>query len=479
MKRKSGSALSNVQWAAASQFGRVAISLVSIAIFARILPASDFGLLAMATIVTNFAGILRDMGTSAAIIQRGTISNELLDTVFWSNVVFGVILGGIIAVTSPLVANVFREPAIQPLLIYLSLAFPLGSSGAPHLALLERSSRFKSIAIVEIASSACGAALGIAAALLGAGVVSLVLQSLVSTTLSTGSFWLFSRWRPTCRWSRNEFSEIIGFSGNLVGFNIINYFARNADSMLIGRFLGPVELGFYNISYRIMLFPLQNLTYVLNRAFLPIFSEQQHDRARIGRNYLKLLQFISVITAPLMLGLWTVREPFVVVVFGERWHAASSIIGWLAPTGFLQSIVSTTGAVLIATGKTRLMRNLGIVNSLIFVLSFVLGLSQGAVGVARAYFLANLLTCGIYLHYTLLQVDLRLIDVALSVSRPLLAAVTMAALIVAAQHWIVPEELTVVLKLGCLVLGGAALYGIILTAGARDILSEMRAAILK
>ncbi|MBR0797152.1 MOP flippase family protein [Bradyrhizobium jicamae] len=479
MTRKSGSAISNFQWAAAAQIGRVGLSLIGITILARILPTSDFGLLAMATIVTNFASIIRDMGTSAAVIQRSELSNELLDTVFWSNVLFGVLLGGIVALTSPLTARAFHEPAIQPLLMYLSLAFPLGSSGAPHLALLERGSRFRSIAIIEIFSTTCGVVTGVVAAMHGAGVVSLVLQTLIGTALSSILFWAVSGWRPTGHWSRAELLGILGFSGNLVGFNIINYFSRNADGMLIGRVLGPVELGVYNIAYRIMLFPLQNLTFVLNRAFLPIFSGQQHNPALIGRNYLRVLQFICVITAPMMFGLWSVREPFVLVVLGEKWRASSPIIGWLAPTGFLQSVVSTTGTVLIATGKTWLMRNLGMVCAVIYVLSFVIGLPNGAVGVARAYFAANLVTSAIYLHYTLAQVDRRLIDVAATLWRPLLAAMIMSALIVATGNLIVPADASAVLKLVCLVPVGAVIYCVLLMVGARDIVAEMRAVILK
>ena len=474
MMRKSGSAVSNVQWVGASQAGRVVISIVSTAIFARLLPTSDFGLLAMATIVTNFAAIIRDMGTAAALIQKSQLTDELLDTVFWSNVVFGFVSCGLVALGSPLIAWAFREPALETVLILLSLAFPLGSSGTSHLALLERTGRFRSIAIAEIFSSLAGAGVGVVAALKGLGITSLILQALISATLSTCLFWALSRWRPTLRWSRKEFQGLVHFSGNLVGFNIINYFARNADGMLIGRFLGPVELGLYNIAYRIMLFPLQNLTFVVNRAFFPIFSGQQHDPALIGRNYLKLLAFISLVTAPLMLGLWSVREPFVVVVLGEKWRGVTAIIAWLAPTGYLQSLVSTTGVVLMATGQTRLMRKLGVVCSLIYLLAFALGVAQGAAGVARAYFFANLITSAIYLHYTLIQVDLRLTDVVWSIMRPLICALIMASLVFTADHWLVPQNTAALQRLAYLVVFGASLYLILLAIGARGVLGEIR-----
>lgn len=479
MNRTPGSALTNVQWNAMSQIVRVGLQLTSVMVMARILPTSDFGLLAMATIVTNFAGIFRDMGTSAAIIQRQQLSGELLDTVFWFSLLFGFVVGGLIAITSPLVARAFNEPGVESLLIALSLAFPIASSGATHLALLERSSRFRSVAIIETLSTACGVIAAIVAALSGVGATSLVIQTLIGTALSTLIFWRASGWKPGFQWSKAELFGVVGFSGNLVAFNVINYFTRNADAILIGRFLGPIALGYYSIAYRIMLFPLQNLTFVLNRALLPIFSGHQKNPALIGRQYLRLLQFIFVITAPLMLGLWSVREAFVVFVLGEKWRAASDIVAWLAPTGLLQSVVSTTGTVLIATGKTRLMRNLGFICSLIFVTSFVLGLPQGGVGVARAYFFANLLTSVIYLHYTVIQVNLRLSDVAVGLCRPLLAAIVMVALIISIENFILPGSWHQLVQLASLVAVGTAIYVATMVVAAGDIVADMRAAVLK
>ncbi|MGY0575830.1 lipopolysaccharide biosynthesis protein [Bradyrhizobium sp. RDM12] len=403
------SAVSNVKWAAASQIGRVAIQLTSLVIIARLLPASDFGLLAMANVVTNFAMIIRDMGTGAAVIQTAVLSDKLLDTVFWSNAAFGVFAGALVALGSPFIAWIFREPALGSILLLLSIAFPIGALGTTQLSLLERGGFFRTIAGVEIGSAFVGAAGGIFAAWRGAGIMSLIGQTLITTILSGCCYWLLSRWRPKFRWSRGEFTGLLQFSGNLVSFNIVNYFSRNADAMIIGRILGPSELGFYNMAYRIMLFPLQNLTLVLNRAFFPIFSSKQQDKRSIGRNYLKLLKMINLLTAPLMLGIWAVRDPFIIITLGPNWKDSAGIIAWLAPTGYLQSLASTGGTILMALGKTKLLRNVGLVCSLLYLSSFFLGARFGAAGVAEAYFLPTLSLLQLALVSRFLRSNLRLL----------------------------------------------------------------------
>lgn len=434
--------------------------------------------MAMATVATNFASIISNMGTTAALIQKDELTDELRNTVFWLNIAFGFSTAGLLALVSPIIAWAFGEPALQRVLLLLSIAFPLGSAGASLLALLERSGQFRSIAIAEIFSAGAGAGVGIAIAANGGGIMGLIVLTLVTTALSTSLFWALCRWRPMLRWSRKEFQGLLHFSGNLVGFNIINYFASNADGMLIGRFLGPSDLGLYNIAYRIVLQPMQNLTYVAHRALFPIFSARQTDLVLIGQNYLKLQTFISLVTAPLMLGLWSVREPFIAVVLGERWREVTAIVAWLAPTAYLQSLASTVALVLLATGRSKLLRNLGAVSVPIYLIFFALGLSQGADAVARGYFFATLIKATIYLHYTLVQVDLKLIDVARSISRPLVAAIIMATLVFAADHSITPANTPALLRLACLVTLGASLYLISLAIIAPGLLRETRLLLL-
>ncbi len=384
--------MSNARWVAISQLGRLAVQLVGVAIFTRLLKPSDFGLLAMATVVTNFAGLLRDMGTSAALIQRKNLTDELVDTVFLGNIGFGIALALAVTAFSPLMAMFFRDPRLIGILISLAIVFPMTSTGAPHLALLERESRFRSIAMLETSSSVLGLVAGIAAAWFGMGVYSVVIQALLTAGCSTVQLWFNSKWRPKWRWSQREFRSLWRFSGNLVGFNLINYFARNADSVLIGRFLGSISLGWYSMAYRILMFPLTNLTYVINRALLPAYSRQQDDLGKVAQNYLRSLSFISFATAPLMAGLWAVRKPFIVVFMGDHWLPVSDILAWFAPLGFIQSLLSTGGTILTAMGRTDLLRKLGIINTIVVVAGFVVGLRYGAIGVAGSFFFSTLFT---------------------------------------------------------------------------------------
>src|SRR5699024_483089 len=144
---------------------------------------------------------------------------------------------------------------------------------------------------------------------------------------------------------------LLAFSGNLTLFNMINFFSRNTDSIIIGRFLGTTILGSYSLAYRIMLFPLQNLTFILSRSFFHVMSRLQNNNEEIAIIYFKTVKFIFFIVSPLMCGLTLLREPFIELVFGSKWSLTADILMWLAPTAIIQSIVSSTGSVIMSKGK--------------------------------------------------------------------------------------------------------------------------------
>ncbi|EJW5315564.1 oligosaccharide flippase family protein, partial [Klebsiella pneumoniae] len=264
--------LSNTKWVAVSQLFKIGVQLLNIVVLARLIPPSEYGLMAMALVVTNFATLVRDLGTSAAIIQRKDLSNQTINAIFWLNVSMGVGIGVIIVILSPLISFLFHQEKLITVLCLLAISFPLASSSSSHLALLERDSKFRSIAFIEITSSATAVILAITLAYMNWGVYSLVIQAITLACMSTFQLWYKSKWRPNVRkiFDFDEIKGLLGFSGNLTLFNFINYFSRNADSMIIGHYMSSAILGAYSLAYRVMLFPIQNLTFVITRALFPV-----------------------------------------------------------------------------------------------------------------------------------------------------------------------------------------------------------------
>ncbi len=457
------SAAKGVMWAGVSQAGKVVLQLLALAVLSRLLSPSDFGLLAMATVVTVFMLMLRDMGTAAAVIQRADLSSGLLDTVFWFNLALGCVLAVLVVAGAPAAAAAFNEPRLSGVLFLLAAGFPLTSSSAVHQALLERQVAFKTLARIELSSALVALCLALAAAWHGLGVYALVLNQIVTALLTTLQLWLASRWRPRFAFSVAEFRSLWGFSGNLFGSQLLNYFARNADSMLIGRFLGAADLGWYSMAYKIMLFPIYNLASVVSRVTFPVLSRRQARLDEVGVLYLRSIAAIVLLTAPLMAGLWVLREPFVEVALGARWLPVADVLAWLAPVGLMQSVWTTVSVVYMTTGRTHVVFRLGVVVMVVMVAAMALGLQWGYLGVAACYAAVNVLLFFPSLWLALQQVKKTLRDLFVAVWRQLTAALVMAGALwalrfLAIHHTPAWVQLATLIPVGVVTYGGMAWF---------------------
>jgi O-antigen/teichoic acid export membrane protein len=391
----------NARWLASAQVAKSVVQLIGLGMLSRLLSPTDFGIMALATVVTNLAGLLRDMGTGPALIRNRSISNTLANSVFWVNLCAGTVIAvAIIAFSVPL-AHLFKSTALVHVLWGLALTFPIMSFGAAHQALLERASAFHTVARADVLSYTAGMTAAVTAAHFGFGLSSLVIQALVQASLSSLQFYLASPWRPSWQWHGQEIRGIFAFSSNLTISNLVVYLNRNADSMIVGKLLGAVALGPYSLAFKIMLYPLQSIAMVAAKALYPVLSANQTDAARLRSTYLQSVSFVALITAPLMGGLVALREPFIEVALGHKWASVAPLLVWLAPVGFVQSVLSTAPAVFMVKGRTGwlLLLNAGV--AALHIVCWLIGAYWfGLPGIAAGYLVATLSSAPVHLGLT-------------------------------------------------------------------------------
>lgn len=387
------SLLSNAKWNSFSQLFKILVQVINLIYLAKIIPPAEYGIMAMATVIMNFGVLLRDLGTSAAIIQAKSLTESLKNTIFWLNTLMGCCICIVICISSSWIASFYSQPKLEYVLLFISIIFPLSSCSAAHLALMERESKFKTISVIEVSSSFVSVVVAVIMAHMGFGVYSLVGQAIALNLMSSVQFWVSSKWLPSLRSFINttDLKEIFSFSANLSLFNLINYFSRNGDSFIIGKYMSSAILGGYNLAYRIMLFPLQSLTFVASRSLYPILSRYQDDNEKILSTYNNCVFVILMITAPLMSGIAVLSNPLIFIVFGHQWIITAEVLKWLAPTAIIQSVLSTTGSVFSAKGRTDILFRLGVLGAILQFGSFLIGVHFSISTFALCYLIANIL----------------------------------------------------------------------------------------
>jgi O-antigen/teichoic acid export membrane protein len=435
------------------------MQLVTTIVLARLLRPSDFGQVGMAMILIGFVALFRDLGTSAAVVQRKNVSEELLSSLFWGNLAFGFFAMAVLCWLSPPAGNLFHESEIVRLLRALSLTIVISSLSILHQAILERDLAFHRLARAEASAVLLGSLVGIGSALLGAGAWSLIFQSLTVATVTTVILWTSSPWRPKLIFRWAELKSIGGYSLNLTGFNIFNYLVRNADNLLIGRFFGAQELGYYNLAYRLMFYPLQNISDVIGRVMFPAYSQMQRDDARFRRTYLKVAGTIPVITFPMMLGLMATSDLFIKTVFGAQWAPAIPLLIILAPVGLVQSVSTTVGQIYQAKGRTDWMLRWGIIAGFLVLVAFAIGIRSGAIGIAISYAVASAILIVPSFAIPFRLIKLRVRDLGTVLWQPLLSSLVMVSILLGLRI-AMPTRLCSEQALGILIPVGIFVYAL-------------------
>lgn len=368
----------------AQGFGFV-LNVASVAILARLLTPYDFGLVAMVTAVTGLLAMFKDAGLSMATVQQDTVTHEQVSTLFWVNVGLSLVLMLVVAALSPWVAAFYHEPKLQLITLAIACMFIFDGLAVQHQALLRRQMQFGKLAKIQIVSSVLGITAAISAALMGAGYWALIVQTAVAQSASAAFTWGYARWLPGRPQRGVGTGKMLKFGGYLTGFSFVNYFARNADNVLIGNAWGSGALGLYTKAYSLLLMPLQQINGPITAVAITALSRLQNDPEQFRAFFIKVLSIICFVTFPLIAWMIVCRREIILLFLGPQWDGAIPIFAVLALSAFFQPIGNITGTLYIALGRTKRMFKWGLMSSTVIVIGFFIGLPYGAVGVAWAY----------------------------------------------------------------------------------------------
>jgi O-antigen/teichoic acid export membrane protein len=466
--------LHGIAWKVVSQvvvqFSRVVVAIV----LARLLAPEDYGLAAMVLVFAALIFIFSDLAFGAALVQRRAVSERDRSTAFWMTFAGGLAFTLIgIALSGP-IARLYGEPEVRPLFAALSLSFFVTALGTTQKALLTREMDFRRLEVRLMVGTVAAAAAGIGAAAFDAGAWAIITQQLVLAAVSTALLWFSSPWRPRLEFSLASLRSMSGFTGNVLGTQILFYVSRNADNLLIGRFLGSAPLGAYALAYNLVFLPLSRVASPIQEVLFPAFSRLQEDRRSLASAWLRVNRLVAALCLPALLGLVIVAPEFVVVVLGEKWEAAIPVIQILAWAGLLQSLQRLNSSVLQACNSTGTLFRFSLVASTANVISFAVGLRWGIVGVAACYALSNTFLQPLYTWLTARAVGVSFASTVRGFSGVVQASLLMAVGVVVARFLLLDEGASAAPTLLLCVLVGLALIVPSMAWRAPDVVAEVR-----
>lgn len=418
-------------WTAVGSYSHYLFAFIVSAILSRLLTPDDFGIVSMVLVYTGFVDLLAEFGISATVVQKRYLDRKGLSTVFWFAFLIGLSLTAISVLIAPVIESFFNFDGLKIVVQVMSVKLFLVSLGTVPQGLMQKRLAFKKLAFVEIITTVLSGIIGIVLALLNWGFWALVVQGISLRVFRVLGYFITTRWLPLFTLEKETLQDVISFSGNLLGFRVINYWSRNFDNLLIGRFFGSVQLGFYNQAYTLMMYPIRLLTSVINPSLQPVFATAQDDPRKIAPTYLLLLEMISLITFPLGIFLHLFAGPVIRVLWGGQWEGSIPVFEILAFLTMVQPVTSTSGSVFIARNKTKLLFRLGTITSIILIGGIASGLPFGLVGVASGYALSYLLLAfPLTIIFLAKTIDVKFIQMLSVFLKPILISLIMVPILI-------------------------------------------------
>lgn len=370
-------ALSGFIWALTNQLSLTIIGLVVSGILTRLITPSEFGILGMVTIGIGFLNVIKDFGFGAALVQKKEVDDDEYSTVFWINIIIGVLLTAVVFEAAPLISSYFNEPRVGDVTKALSFTFIINSIGVVWNNKLIKAIAFKQIFYRSFLSTGLGGFIAVIFAFKGYGVWALVIQTYLTLIFNTILNFLHVKWIPRFIIKKEYFSDLKKFGLPLFADQSINYWVRNVDNLLVGRYLGKDPLAYYSKAYALMLLPVRQLTGTLTKVLFPSFSIIQDDKEQIATIYLKISRVIAFVAFPMMLCLSALAEPLILIVYGDKWLEVVPLFKVLSILGMFQAIATLSGNIYMALGETKKMFQLGLISKVLMISGIVGGLFLG------------------------------------------------------------------------------------------------------
>lgn len=374
-----------------SQLAKLPFQAASLIVLPRLLDPVDYGIYAMVDPLISVGGLLLHFGITQALIQAPGLKRTHVSGLFWIMAIAGLLAAAIMLIASPLVADLYNEPRAGVVAasssVFLLIA---GLTNIPE-AIMNRQMKFGWLAVISAAGVGVGLLVAVVAASLGAHYWALTLGYAATSLVNLAGVWLGVAWLPRDKPAFRGLGRYFRFGGMVMLSDAATVLSRDADSVLIGRYTGATQLGFYDRGNKLAIIPLQRINTVLQSLLLPILSRMNEDGERYRHAYLRVIRQLMLFFTPGAVAVGVTAPVLIPFLIGERWAPAAPIFAWLALAALHRPVSMTMNLLFISQGRARDYLAWSLFAAVTSVASFVIGLRWGAVGVAATYALSDVL----------------------------------------------------------------------------------------
>ena len=409
-------------WNAMERFSTMGIQLICTFILARFLTPSMFGLMGMLVVFTLIGNTITESGFSQTLIREQEVSRQTLSTVFWTNIILSLLIYIILWFAAPNIASFYHEPILTDVSRVTFLVIPLGALSIIQLTLCNRDLEFRKMCIISITASIISCIIAIIWAWRTHSVWALVIQNVMTYALRALGFWLTTKFRPALTFASDELRRLFAFSRNLLITGLIGNIFNNIYTLLIGRFYGATQAGYFVQADRIRLVTSNSMTQVVQSVSYPILSQINNSSntsnlsnslnpSKLYQPYRRIILVTLLFVGFLMTLLMSVGEDLMQLLMGSaEWRVAGQYLMALGVVGILYPLHAVNQNILLVKKMGRTVLWIEIARRALMIVLIVAALQFGVDVFVWSYALysfllifLNLYVCGRPIGYGLVE----------------------------------------------------------------------------
>lgn len=391
---------SGIVWSSIERFSVQGVQLLVTLVMARLLSPEEYGLIGMLAIFIAVSQSFIDSGFSNALIRKIDRDETDFSTVFYFNIVVGIVCYLILFFSAPLIARFYNQPILIPLTRVLSINLFINSLTVVQRAKLTIKVDFKTQAEASFLAVIISGITGITMAYKGCGVWALATQQIVNGGINMVALWIMAHWKPKLVYSWKSFKELFSFGSKLLLSGLIDTTYINIYLIVIGKVFSAADLGYYTQAHKLSEFPSSNLTGIMGRVSYPILCSIQEDDERLRNVYRQYLKLSAFVIFPLMVGLSALAEPTIKLLLGEKWLPAVPLLQLLCFSMMWYPIHAINLNLLKVKGRSDLFLRLEIIKKAVGVTIMVITIPFGVAAMCAGGIVSSIFCLGINTYYT-------------------------------------------------------------------------------
>ena len=350
--------LSAAIWIFLEKLSSQAVSFIIGIILARLLTPYDYGVVGLSAIFIAISNVFIEAGFANALIQNQHRTEKDLSTAFYFNVVVGLVCYIVLWGVTPSIANWFNEPLLIPLLKIVGLNVVLNSLCIVQTALLTAKLNIRLQTIINLSAQVPAGILAIIMAYKCMGVYALALQTVLSSLIKVVLLWIFAKWIPKEKFNKNSFISLWKFGSRLLGANLIGTAFNQIYSIIIGKFIGKKELGYFSKANGLCSNVDGITTGIVQRVALPVLAKYQEDERQLTEKFREIMRLLVMLIAPMTSFLCFASDDIIVLLWTEKWLDCSLLFKILIVGIMFGPVGQLSLSLMQALGKTGMVLKL-------------------------------------------------------------------------------------------------------------------------